>query len=62
MEAKQRPGRYDFVTDSAEYYRWYEYGGAARKKPLTFDELVAFLRDERGFTQEKAVVAAEGAF
>jgi len=38
-----RPSVYDFVTDEPEFYRWYEYGGKPRPKPLTDAELKAVM-------------------
>ena len=34
-----RPSVYDFVDDEPEFYRWYEYGGKPRAKPLSDAEL-----------------------
>lgn len=39
----KRPSKYDFVTDDPEFYRWYEYGGKPRPKPLTDQELKAVI-------------------
>jgi hypothetical protein len=54
-----RPWRGLFQEDSPEYYRWYEYGGATRPRPLDRDELVAYLVGERGYDQESAIVSVD---
>ncbi len=41
-----RPPLYSFDTDCDVYYRWYEYGGKPRLKPLDFDELTQMLVDQ----------------
>ena len=38
-----RPSLYSFDTDCDVYYRWYEYGGIPRLKPLDFDEMTQLL-------------------
>lgn len=38
-----------FVDDDAEYFRWYEYGGVRRLRPLDFDELASYLMVHRGY-------------
>lgn len=45
----RRPGTYEFMEDSPEFYRWYEYGGIPRPRPLDADELASFLVEERGY-------------
>lgn len=41
--AAVRPCIHSFTDDSAEFYRWYEYGGTPRLEPLTKEELDAQL-------------------
>lgn len=57
MEQEKRPGLYEFSSDTPEFYRWYEYGGNPREKPLTLEELERFYRD-KGYAVEEAKAAA----
>lgn len=54
-----RPSLHQFVTDSPEYYRWYEYGGNARQAPLSLEELESYLQQERGYSKKDALRAAK---
>jgi hypothetical protein len=44
-----RPSIYEFTSDTPEFYRWYEYGGKPREKPLSLEELEKFLVENRGY-------------
>ena len=57
MEQEKRPGLYEFTSETPEFYRWYEYGGKPREKPLTLEELEQFYRG-KGYAQEEAKAAA----
>lgn len=57
MEQEKRPGRHEFSSDTPEFYRWYEYGGKPREKPLSLEELEQFYRD-KGYAAEEAKAAA----
>lgn len=50
----QRPSLNSFTTDTPEYYRWYEYGGVERVRPLDHAELIDYLHVQRGYTPEEA--------
>lgn len=39
----------EFQDDVAEFFRWHEYGGKTRPRPLDFDELAAFMVDDYGY-------------
>lgn len=53
-----RPSIYEFTSDSPEFYRWYEYGGKPREKPLSLEELKKFLVENRGYSISDASAAA----
>lgn len=50
----ERPPSSSFKEDSAEFYRWYEYGGVPRERPLDAQELATFLIEDRGYSREEA--------
>ncbi|UIF89382.1 hypothetical protein [Cupriavidus sp. UYPR2.512] len=49
----QRP-TCSFQEPSAEFYRWYEFGGTARERPLDAAELSALLVTQCGYSNEVA--------
>jgi hypothetical protein len=53
MLRMERPAKGTFKEDSAEFFRWYEYGGVARERPLDAAELATVLV-ERGYSLEEA--------
>lgn len=54
-----RPPCNGFLTDTAEFYRWYAYGGQPRDEPLTREQLVAYLERERGYGPKEAQEAGK---
>lgn len=53
MERMKRPTAL-FATDTAEFYRWYEFGGKARPRPLDAKELSSYLVGECGYSPPEA--------
>lgn len=53
MVRMERPEKHSFKEDSPEFYRWHEYGGAARERPLDSAELGALLVG-RGYSAAEA--------
>lgn len=53
IEQDRAPALDSFGTDDPEFYRWYEYGGALRLRPLSVEELVGFYVDQ-GYTEQDA--------
>jgi hypothetical protein len=54
----QRPNT-NWETDTAEFYRWNEYGGKRRERPLDPSELTHYLVTERGWPEDFARDAVE---
>ena len=67
MEAAQarefatRPSRYSFDSPDPEFFRWYEYGGKARPKPLSDAELQAYMNNRTEHLLNRAAIVIANA-